>query len=149
LACEDLQVAASPQNRALFSFPTKDPEKKKLKLNRWIRSRPQQRLLLSPPHPSQPVTRNNHKSNEEEDSENGRGREQGCQMVNFKTKNRNLGIFWRALEWKMLVYFTVITYDHLISYMAVGMVYCMIIWHSFPVLVCFDQEKSGNPGRGE
>jgi hypothetical protein len=29
---------------------------------------------------------------------------QGCQMVYFQTKNRNLGKFWRALEWKKLVY---------------------------------------------
>jgi hypothetical protein len=33
---------------------------------------------------------------------------QGCQMVCFQTKNTNLGNFWRALEWKMLVYFMVI-----------------------------------------
>jgi hypothetical protein len=26
-------------------------------------------------------------------------------MVHFQTKNPNLGKFWRALEWKMLVYF--------------------------------------------
>jgi hypothetical protein len=45
----------------------------------------------------------------------GRGRNarstrdsQGCQMVCFQTKNPNLGKFWRALEWKMLVYFMVI-----------------------------------------
>jgi hypothetical protein len=30
--------------------------------------------------------------------------EQGCQMVYFQTKNTNLGKFWRALEWKRLVY---------------------------------------------
>jgi hypothetical protein len=30
---------------------------------------------------------------------------QGCQMVCFQTKNPNLGKFWSALEWKMLVYF--------------------------------------------
>jgi hypothetical protein len=29
--------------------------------------------------------------------------EQGCQMVSFQTKNPNLGKFWRALEWKMLI----------------------------------------------
>jgi hypothetical protein len=29
---------------------------------------------------------------------------QGCQMVCFQTKNRNLGKFRKALEWKMLVY---------------------------------------------
>jgi hypothetical protein len=30
------------------------------------------------------------------------------QMVYFKTKNNILGIFWRALEWKMLVYLMII-----------------------------------------
>jgi hypothetical protein len=29
---------------------------------------------------------------------------QCCQMVCFQTKNPNSGKFWRALEWKMLVY---------------------------------------------
>jgi hypothetical protein len=32
-------------------------------------------------------------------------------MVYFKTKSPNLGIFWRALEWKMLVYFMAIWYN--------------------------------------
>jgi hypothetical protein len=35
--------------------------------------------------------------------------QQGCQMVYFQTKNPNLGKFWRALKWKMLVYFKVIS----------------------------------------
>jgi hypothetical protein len=30
---------------------------------------------------------------------------QRCQMAYFLTKNPNLGKFWRAWEWKMLVYF--------------------------------------------
>jgi hypothetical protein len=34
--------------------------------------------------------------------------EQGCQMVCFQTKNLNLGKFWRAWEWKILVYFMLI-----------------------------------------
>jgi hypothetical protein len=29
-------------------------------------------------------------------------------MVYFKTQNPNLGVFWRAVEWKMLVHFTAI-----------------------------------------
>jgi hypothetical protein len=33
---------------------------------------------------------------------------QGCQMVCFQTKNPNLGKFWRALDWKMLIYFMTI-----------------------------------------
>jgi hypothetical protein len=36
------------------------------------------------------------------------GTEQGCQMVCFQTQKNNLGKFWRALEWKILVYFMVI-----------------------------------------
>jgi hypothetical protein len=35
-------------------------------------------------------------------------RDQGCQMVHFQTKNPNLGKFWRALEWEMLLYFMAI-----------------------------------------
>jgi hypothetical protein len=34
--------------------------------------------------------------------------EQGCQMVYFQTKNPNLGKFWRALDWTMLIYFMTI-----------------------------------------
>jgi hypothetical protein len=54
--------------------------------------------------------------------ENIRSVDQGCQMVSFQTKNPNLGKFWRALDWKMLIYFTAIWnilqifgifYDHL------------------------------------
>jgi hypothetical protein len=26
---------------------------------------------------------------------------QGCQTVYFKTKNRNIGKFWRVLQWKI------------------------------------------------
>jgi hypothetical protein len=56
-------------------------------------------------------------------------------MVYFHTKNPNLGIFWRAKEWNLLVYFLIIWYS---------------LW-SFgifsPFLVCLDQEKSGNPGK--
>jgi hypothetical protein len=30
--------------------------------------------------------------------------EQGCQMVSFQTKNTNLGIFWKTLEWKKFLH---------------------------------------------
>jgi hypothetical protein len=33
---------------------------------------------------------------------------QGCQMVYFHTQNPDLGRFWRALEWNMLLYFITI-----------------------------------------
>jgi hypothetical protein len=38
---------------------------------------------------------------------------QGCQMVHFKTKNANFGIFWKALRWTTLGYFIVIWYNYL------------------------------------
>jgi hypothetical protein len=77
--------------------------------------------------------------------------EQGCQIVYFKTKSPNSGVFWWALEWKMLVS---IIYGHLVQYMAIWYnewplgVLCM---KSFGIFfpfwyVCLDQETSGNPG---
>jgi hypothetical protein len=73
---------------------------------------------------------------------------QGCQMIYFQTNNYNLGKFWRALQWKMLVYF-----------MDIWSILLYIIWYTLwqfgifygywfyiiPVLVCCNQEKSGNP----
>jgi hypothetical protein len=61
---------------------------------------------------------------------------QGCQMVCIQTKNLNLGKFWRALDWKLLMYFMAIgnilqrfgiLYDHLVHF--------VFIWYIFPVLV--------------
>jgi hypothetical protein len=54
-------------------------------------------------------------------------------MVCFQTKNPNLGKFWKALQWKMLVYVMDIWsilrslgifYGHL--------VYLVVIWYIFP-----------------
>jgi hypothetical protein len=61
------------------------------------------------------------------------GGEQGCQMKYFNTKNAILGIFWRALEWKMLIYFMAIGRfnGHLVHFPHFGILY---------------QEKYGNPG---
>jgi hypothetical protein len=65
------------------------------------------------------------------------GRARGCQMFSFKTKNTNLGRFWRALDWLMSIYFMAIWnilqtfgvfYDHLV-------VHFVFIWYIFPVLV--------------
>jgi hypothetical protein len=44
---------------------------------------------------------------------------QDCQIVYFKTKNPNLGVYWRALECKMFVYFTAIWYNLL----SLGIIY--------------------------
>jgi hypothetical protein len=69
---------------------------------------------------------------------------QGCQMVHSQTKNPNLGKFWRALEWKMLVYFMVIC--NILRPFGIFYGRLVIIWYIFPVLVLWSQEKSGNPG---
>jgi hypothetical protein len=61
---------------------------------------------------------------------------QGCQMVSFRTKNPNLGKFWRALDGKMFIYFRAfwnilwtlgIFYYHLVLF--------GFIWYVFLVLV--------------
>jgi hypothetical protein len=46
---------------------------------------------------------------------------QGCQIVWFKTKNTNLGLFWRALEGKILdiLWPFGIFYGHLVYFMAI------------------------------
>jgi hypothetical protein len=52
---------------------------------------------------------------------------QGCQMVCFQTKNPNLGKFWRALDWKMLVYFMAIwkCCVNLVYIFSLVLVYCV------------------------
>jgi hypothetical protein len=67
-------------------------------------------------------------------------------MVYLKTKSSNLVLFWGALEWKMMVYFTtiwyilqpiVVFYDY--------MVYFGVLWYILSRLGKFYPEKSGNP----
>jgi hypothetical protein len=60
-------------------------------------------------------------------------------MVCFQTKNNNLGKFWRAIEWKTLVYFMAIWY---ILWLFGNVV---VIWYLFPPFGILCQEKSGNP----
>jgi hypothetical protein len=73
---------------------------------------------------------------------------QGCQLVYFHTKNPNLGIFWRALEWNLLVY---VFYDHWEYFASIWNIlwpFGVVCGHllSFFSFGCLDQEKSGNPG---
>jgi hypothetical protein len=65
---------------------------------------------------------------------------QGCQLVCFQTKNSNLGKVWRALEWKVLLYFMVI-WNILQSF---GIFYgnVVVIWYIFPRFGILCQEKS-------
>jgi hypothetical protein len=73
------------------------------------------------------------------------GPDQGCQMVCFQSKNPNLGKFWRALNWKKLIYFVAI-WNILLKF---GMFYsfgtiCVHLVH-FSCFGIMHQEKSGNP----
>jgi hypothetical protein len=66
-------------------------------------------------------------------------------MVCFQTKNPNLGKFWRALEWKMQVYFVVIwnilrAFGNLWPFGNV-----VIIWYILPHFGILCHEQSGNP----
>jgi hypothetical protein len=58
---------------------------------------------------------------------------QGCQMVYLQTKNFNSGMFWRSLEWDVLVQFIVI-WNILPPF---GILYgpLVIICHIFPSIV--------------
>jgi hypothetical protein len=67
--------------------------------------------------------------------------DQGCQMVYFRTENTNLGKFWRALGWKMLVYFMAIWYILWSFGIFYNVVLKLYINHRFGILC---QEKSGN-----
>jgi hypothetical protein len=51
--------------------------------------------------------------------------------------NPNSGILWRVLEWKMLRPLSVFD-GHLVQF--------VVIWYIFHVLLCLDQDKSGNSG---
>jgi hypothetical protein len=69
-------------------------------------------------------------------------------MAYFQTKNPTLGKFRKALEWNVFENFMTIwnilepfgiTYGSLVQF--------VVIWYIFPILVCLDQEKSGNPAK--
>jgi hypothetical protein len=68
-------------------------------------------------------------------------------MVYFQTKTRNLGTFWRVLQWKRLVYFMDIwsilrPFDIFCDHL----VYFVVIRNIFPRFgICTYQERSGNP----
>jgi hypothetical protein len=63
-------------------------------------------------------------------------------MVYFQIKNTNLGKFWRALEWKMLVYFMFIWN---IWYILWPFGNVVVIWYIFPRFGIFCVEKIWQP----
>jgi hypothetical protein len=66
----------------------------------------------------------------------------------FNSKTPNMDKIWSALEWKMLLYFiTVWNIFQSFGKICNCLVYFSVLWFIFPILVCLDQEKSGNPFR--
>jgi hypothetical protein len=60
-------------------------------------------------------------------------KKQGCQMVYFQTPNPNLGNYWRALEWKMLVLLMAVwNILRPVSYVLWPFHNLVIIWYIFP-----------------
>jgi hypothetical protein len=55
--------------------------------------------------------------------------------TNSHTKNPNLGIFWRALEWKLLVFFMAIWFILQPFGIFCSFLVCFeVIWYIFPIL---------------
>jgi hypothetical protein len=76
----------------------------------------------------------------------GSGSDQGCQMVCFQISN-DLVKFWRALQWKILVYFlTIWSILRPLQIFYGHMSYFVVIWYVYPRFGILYQEKSGNPG---
>jgi hypothetical protein len=50
-----------------------------------------------------------------------------CQMVYLHEKTSSLGIFWWALEWKMLIFLAIILRPFCLFYDP--LVYFMVVWH--------------------
>jgi hypothetical protein len=69
-------------------------------------------------------------------------------MVSFQTENPNLGKFWRALNWKVLIYIMAIwNILHTFGIFNDTLVHFMFIWYIFSGLGIMYQEKSGNPAK--
>jgi hypothetical protein len=57
-------------------------------------------------------------------------------MAYFQTENPNLGKFWKDLQWKTSILWTLgLFYGHLAYFVAIWQFF-MVIWYIFPVLVC-------------
>jgi hypothetical protein len=67
---------------------------------------------------------------------------QGCQMVYFQTKNPTLSKFWKALEWKRLV-FSMPNISQLVNLWPFGNLAANLVHFTPFGILC--QEKYGNP----
>jgi hypothetical protein len=69
-------------------------------------------------------------------------------MVYVKTKIRNLGKFWRALQRTVLVSqycMVILSVLRPFDIFYVHLVYVVVIWHIFPRFAISHQEKTDNP----
>jgi hypothetical protein len=72
---------------------------------------------------------------------------QCCQMIYYHAKNTNLGLYWRALEWKVLVYLWPFEYLTAMCYMLwLFGTFCGHVFCFFSNFGTTHREKSGNPG---
>jgi hypothetical protein len=67
-------------------------------------------------------------------------------MLYFITKNPNLDMSWKALKWKVFVYFRSICYFNgmYIFWQIHGYIHMVVIWYIFPRFGILYQEKSDN-----
>jgi hypothetical protein len=65
----------------------------------------------------------------------------------FSDQKNNWGIFWRTLEWKMLlcIYSGHLEYFTTTGYVLWAFGNFVVIWYIFPRFVILNREKSGNP----
>jgi hypothetical protein len=76
-------------------------------------------------------------------------------MVSFQTKNPNLGKFWRALDWKMLIYLRTIWnflrifgifYAHLVHSVFIGTFFTVLVsctWKNLATLATSSSTQTG------
>jgi hypothetical protein len=65
----------------------------------------------------------------------------------FSNQNTNLGKFWCALQWNMLVYFIAIWFGlRPIGIFNLHLVYFVVIWYIVSHFGILNLKKSGNPG---
>jgi hypothetical protein len=68
-------------------------------------------------------------------------------MAYFQTKNPNLGIYQRDVQWNMLVYFIAIWFGlRPIGIFNLHLVYFVVIWYIVSHFGILNLKKSGNPG---
>jgi hypothetical protein len=66
-------------------------------------------------------------------------------MVYFQTQNKNLGKFWKVLQWKMFGIFGAILSILRTNSIFYGILHFVVMWYIFTRFGMLYREKSGNP----